>query len=173
MLSSFPSEDYPPKGYWTVSSETTAEIIPLLLSCATDCPKSSEILRKKFGQLQQKGGTVWFAKHQNEIIGFVWATKDNYQMPCSNKKIFIALSEKNIFLESAFVKNEYRRKGVYSKILQTLRQNFPEIIFSCVVDYDNSPSLQAHIKNGFTQTGTLWYCRFFGIVIHTTAPSTT
>jgi GNAT superfamily N-acetyltransferase len=151
---------------FSIESETKPEIIPLLLDCMAGCASysylSTEAKREKLEYLQRKGSTVWLARDQGEIIGFFWVTSNVYRMPCSSEKIDLYLQEKDAFIEFIFVKASYRRKGVYSGILRTVHRNFPEIIFSCVVDVSNTPSIQSQLKNGFQPVGKLLYFRICG-----------
>jgi RimJ/RimL family protein N-acetyltransferase len=72
------------------------------------------------------------------------------------------LQDNQAFIEFIFVKDEYRRKHIYSELFRYVAAKFPDTEFSCIVNSFNQPSIKAQLRLGFRRSGYLTYLRWFG-----------
>ncbi|MGL4594924.1 MAG: GNAT family N-acetyltransferase [Thermoguttaceae bacterium] len=157
---------------FSFADKTSADIIiPKLSKCMGDDTTSYPWIRPedradKFQTLFNRGGVVWTATdiESGDVAGFFWTTSKEYHAKRGNTELVINLPSDNVFIEFIYVGREFRRFGVYTHLLMEARQNFPNTIFSCMVEPDNTPSIKAQLKNGYHRAGGVTYVVFFGLI---------
>ena len=143
-------------------------IIPALVQClegTKDYSYTPEQLKDKFEMMFQNGSHVWIAKDTEEemrIAGLLWITSRQYPI---QERILLLLPDALSFQEFVFIREEYRRFGLYSQMIQTAHRHLKPNALGSIVPPSNLPSIQAHQKNGFQGNGAILYFYFFGLML--------
>lgn len=119
---------------------------------------------QKFRAMLDNDSVAWIAKDQKtgKAAGFFWETHNNYHFKRGDAEVIFKLPAHSAFIECIYIQPAYRRFGIYSHLLNRLLATKPTMEFSCFVTADNTPSIKAQIKNGFTLSGRVVYYVFFG-----------
>lgn len=146
---------------FSVQMEAGQGIAPELLECMEGGTgyeyMSDEAIKMKFDILAAMGSEVVTARDDSKIVAFFWKTKSKYVMPCKDSKIVLEMNPNVSIIEMIFVKDEYRRMGLYSILFKEASKCSPDDIFACIVSKGNIASIKAQLKLGFQSAGRMRY----------------
>ena len=145
-------------------------IVPELVQCldgSKDYNYTPIQLKDKFEKMFREGSCVWIARdmeQEGRIAGLLWITSHQYSI---QERIRLLLPNALAFQEFVFTHEDYRRLGLYSRILQTAHRHSPSTALGSIISSYNVPSIQAHQKIGFQKHGCIIYFFFFGCMLAT------
>jgi len=145
-------------------------IVPELVQCldgTKDYHYTSLQLKDKFEKMFLAGSCVWIARDtekEGRIAGLLWITSHQYSI---QERIRLLLPNALAFQEFVFTHEDYRRLGLYSRILQTAHRQSPSVALGSIISFYNVPSIQAHQKLGFQKHGRIIYFYLFGRMLAT------
>ena len=163
---SFPSKE----NHFEIVRMNDPAVVPELVQCldgTKDYNYTPLQLKDKFEIMFQEGSCVWVAMDTvqgGRIAGLLWITSHRYPI---QERIQLLLPNDISFQEFVFVHEDYRRHGLYSRILQTAHRQSPTMAFGSIISSFNVPSIQAHQKNGFQRHGRIIYFFLFGLMLAT------
>jgi len=111
-------------------------------------------LRTVFERFFKAGHLCCIAQHRDgHVIGYVWAFRGAYELLFDERrsgKVVIELPEKVVFFGNAYVRNDYRLKGVFGQLALFRMRQFQEgCRFLIAVDSWNSHSLKSNLRLGY------------------------
>ncbi len=156
----------------------SSDDLPTLLMGLNETDSGS--LAKWFERCAANGNLCYLAEKEGRVAGYLWFFPQKYSLKLeANRRAQDAESfvdfEMNAgagFIGNVFVQPEFRRQGVYGKLLDALRQQGvlsaeKNYFYSVVAGY-NRVSLAAHKRLGFESVGTVCQigcCTFEWVVL--------
>jgi GNAT superfamily N-acetyltransferase len=92
-------------------------------------------------------------RHQGRVVAYLCAFARNYLLTFDDygpKTLSLTLDETAIFLGNAFVRPEYRRKGLFAYLMRDFTERYPRgTRFFGHIDSDNVHSFNSHRRLGY------------------------
>lgn len=121
-----------------------------------------------FAQFFAAGGRCAVARIDNQVVGYMWGFSNMYTITVDGYRttnLVVELPDQVVFTGNAYVTPAYRNQGLFQQLKQyCLGQYPPGTSFFTWVNHENSASLAANRRLGFTPIAILKFCRFFGSV---------
>jgi GNAT superfamily N-acetyltransferase len=145
----------------------TNEDLPGILACTqqTASATAAEVYRSFF----DSGATCYVIDNASGVVAYSWVFKDKYTLTYGAYKkhnIDLSLPPHCAFIGTSFVHPEWRRRGLYTFLLDTIidKLEWPSRTNQVLVAVEshNEASLAGHAKSGFTIVNALYFVALFG-----------
>ena len=115
-------------------------------------------MKKEFEHLFQAGSVLWLGELDGRFAGVCWHSR-----PVNRQDYFVPLTASDTVIYACFVLPEFRGRGIYPRMLQSLitsllAEGLESVYIDCKIW--NQPSIRGIEKAGFEYIGTSW--RFVG-----------
>lgn len=127
-------------------------ILDELVEC-TEVPRSIEIRRQTLSKVLALSSACLTVRHHGRVVAYSCAFARNYLLTFDDygpKTLSLTLDEATIFLGNAFVRPEYRKKGLFPHLLRDFTERYPKgTRFFGHIDSGNVHSFDSHRRLGF------------------------
>lgn len=129
-----------------------ASILEDLVEC-TEAPAAIDVRRQALARVLALGPSCITLRHHGRVVAYFCAFAGKYLLTYDDygpKTLTFALDDTAIFLGNAFIRREYRMKGLFPQLLRECAERYPPgTRFFGHIDADNVHSFNSHRRLGF------------------------
>jgi hypothetical protein len=129
-----------------------AAVLDDLVEC-TQGPGAVEARRRTLARVLELCSCCITLRHHGRVVAYFCAFEGSFALTFDDygpKTIRFAIGERSIFLGNAFVRPEYRMRGLFPRLVRECTERFPAgTRFFGHIDCDNVHSFNSHQRLGF------------------------